>query len=95
MPATGGGGMAGYSAGTLFLGILFWAAAIALGMLIAGLILVWFRDRLRRAAQNEVRQLAIRLDRLESRLAVYLQQTGGYQEWAALQAREREIYRER
>lgn len=92
MPATGGGGMAGYSAGALFLGILFRAAAIALGMLIAGLILVWFRDRLRRAAQNEVRQLAIRL---ESRLAVYLQQTGGYQEWAALRTREREIYRER
>ncbi len=90
MPTAGGGGVAGYSAGALFLSILFWAAAIALGML-----LVWFRDRLRRAAQNEVRQLAIRLDRLESRLAVYLQQTGGYQEWAALQAREREIYRER
>ncbi|HEY8600793.1 MAG TPA: hypothetical protein VIL85_20320 [Thermomicrobiales bacterium] len=87
--------MAGYSMGTIFLGILFWAAAIALGAPSAGLILIWFHDRLRGAGQGEVHQLTVRLDRPESRLAVYLQQTGGYQEWAALQEREREIYRER
>ena len=61
----------------------------------AGLILVWFRDRLRRVGQDEVRRIAIRHDRLEARLAVYLQQTGGYRDWAALQERERGMYRER
>jgi hypothetical protein len=76
--------MAGYSIGYLSLGILFWAMAIALGLLVAGTFLLWFHHRLQRISGSEVAQLSDRLARLESQLERYLQVTGGYQEWVRM-----------
>jgi hypothetical protein len=90
MPMAGGGGMAGYSIGELCLGILFWAMAFALGLLVAGTFLLWFHHRLQRVSVGEVAILSARLAQLEYRIERYLQLTGGYQEWAKIRDRDRE-----
>jgi hypothetical protein len=82
--------MAGYSIGYLSLGILFWAMAIALGLLVAGTFLLWFHHRLERVGGSEVEQLSDQLARLESQIERYLHVTGGYQEWARIRDHDRD-----
>src|SRR3954469_19838618 len=89
MPVAGGGGMAAYSMGELALGVLFWGMAFALGLLVAGTILLWFPHRLQRVSSGEMANLSERLTRLEYRIERYLQLTGGYQEWAKMRDRDR------
>ncbi len=74
--------------------MLFWALTIALGLVIAGLILIWFSDRFAGGRRREMARLAASVERLESRLNLHFQATGNYQEWARLGERDRELFRD-
>ena len=90
MPMTGGGGMAGYGPGELLLGLVYWSLVLALGLIIAGIVLLWLYRRVAIADRDSAETTATRLASLESRLDLYLQATGDYQRWAQLKERERE-----
>jgi len=90
MPATGGGGMAGYGPSELLLGLVYWSLVLALGLIIAGIVLLWLYRRVAIADRDGAEETAARLASLESRIDLYLQTTGDYQRWAQLKERERE-----
>lgn len=53
--------MAGYDPGEIILGIVFWGAAIAVGLLVAGTFLLWLQHRLQRigsARSNRLRPVS-------------------------------------
>ena len=84
LPATGGGGMAGVDVWEVILASLLYAAILAAGLIVAGIVVLWLYRRLNPGLGRDI-------DRLESRIALYLQATGGFQEWASLKEREGEL----
>lgn len=90
MPASGGGGMVGYDAESIVLDILFWALTLALGLIIAGAVLLLLHRRLRARDQTSPSDLAERLARIEAQLDRSSQERGERQAWTTLQERERE-----
>ena len=94
LPATGGGGMAGVDVWEVILASLLYAAILAAGLIVAGIVLLWLYRRLNLGLGRDIDRLNSRLDRLESRIGLYLQTTGGFQEWARLKEREEEFYEE-
>jgi hypothetical protein len=95
LTVAGGGGMAGSSGSDLFWGIVYWALVFALGAFLAGLPLLYIHARLRRSDWDELARATNRVETLERQLERFLQETGGYGEWATIKERDRERWRNR